>query len=91
MVNPLSSLTAEVAETQLPGYTSLGSSSDDDSHSDDENEEEDDDDAFQNIHPDKARDKEIMMMPSTPPTVNWIALETPPPSAYAGFNNTSVM
>lgn len=46
MVNPLSSLTAEVAETQLPGYTSFGSSSDDDSDSYDENEEEDDDDAF---------------------------------------------
>ncbi|KAM6513875.1 hypothetical protein FALCPG4_015076 [Fusarium falciforme] len=47
MVNPLSSLTAEVAESQLPGYTSLGSSSDDGSDSDDENDEEDGDDAFQ--------------------------------------------
>lgn len=67
MINPLSSLSAEVAEQQLPGYISLGSSSSHDNTSGSLSTEEDNGETFQVIHHHDARDQEIPMMPSTPP------------------------
>ncbi|RYC79285.1 hypothetical protein BFJ63_vAg17832 [Fusarium oxysporum f. sp. narcissi] len=78
MINPLSSLSAEVAEQQLPGYVSPGSSSSHENTSGSLSTEEDDGETFQVMHHHNAREQEISMMPSTPPKVYWNLLNTPP-------------
>lgn len=72
MVDPLSSLSQEVNEQDLPGFVTLGdtSESDFDGSDDDENAPEDDSDdqEFQ----------EIPITPKTPEKINWATVATPP-------------
>ncbi|KAF4420000.1 hypothetical protein F53441_14406 [Fusarium austroafricanum] len=78
MINPLSSLSLEVAEESLPGYISQGSSS---AHSSNHNSESNElpelqmpRDQYHSI----PLDQEIRLMSTPPPRVNWIEMNTPP-------------
>ncbi|KAG7408077.1 hypothetical protein Forpi1262_v018048 [Fusarium oxysporum f. sp. raphani] len=77
MINPLSSLSLEVAEESLPGYLSQGSSS---THSSDNNSESDEISEVQSsreLYHSIPFDQEIRLMSTPPPHVNWIELNTP--------------
>jgi hypothetical protein len=77
MINPLSSLSLEVAEESLPGYISRGSSS---THSSDSNSEMSEEDGVtppHEIHHSNRHDQEIRLMSTPPPCVNWIEMNTP--------------
>ncbi|KAM5350854.1 hypothetical protein ACJZ2D_017189 [Fusarium nematophilum] len=72
MVDPLSSLSRETAEQDLPGYATLGetSESETDGQDDVENEAEDDSD--------DENEEENPATPKTPDRINWNAVGTPP-------------
>jgi hypothetical protein len=77
MINPLSSLSLEVAEESLSGYISRGSSS---THSSDSNSEMSEEDGVpppHEIHHSNRHDQEIRLMSTPPPRVNWIEINTP--------------
>ncbi|GKU08895.1 unnamed protein product, partial [Fusarium langsethiae] len=77
MVNPLSSLSLEVAERDLPGYITPGCSS---NHSSDDNDDsacEEVGVSSQEVHHSTRRDEGILMMSSTPPRVIWNDVNTP--------------
>ncbi|KAK2923020.1 hypothetical protein FoTM2_017262 [Fusarium oxysporum f. sp. vasinfectum] len=77
MVNPLSSLSLEVAERDLPGYITPGLSSNHSSDFRDDSNEEEVGESSRDIHQNTHRNKGIPMMPSTPPTVIWNNINTP--------------
>ncbi|KAF6518154.1 hypothetical protein HZS61_002232 [Fusarium oxysporum f. sp. conglutinans] len=77
MVNPLSSLSLEVAERDLPGYITPGLSSNHSSDFRDDSNEEEVGESSRDIHQNTHRNEGIPMMPSTPPTVIWNNVNTP--------------
>ncbi|KAG7422026.1 hypothetical protein Forpe1208_v000067 [Fusarium oxysporum f. sp. rapae] len=77
MVNPLSSLSLEVAERDLPGYITPGLSSNHSSDFRDNSNEEEVGESSRDIHQNTHRNEGIPMMPSTPPTVIWNNVNTP--------------
>uniref|UniRef100_A0A0D2XRF9 Uncharacterized protein n=1 Tax=Fusarium oxysporum (strain Fo5176) TaxID=660025 RepID=A0A0D2XRF9_FUSOF len=77
MVNPLSSLSLEVAERDLPGYITPGLSSNHSSDFRDDSNEEEAGESSRDIHQNTHRNEGIPMMPSTPPTVIWNNINTP--------------
>ncbi|KAI8401555.1 hypothetical protein FOFC_18424 [Fusarium oxysporum] len=77
MVNPLSSLSLEVAERDLPGYITPGLSSNHSSDFRDDSNEEEVGESSRDIHQNTHRNEGIPMMPSTPPTVIWNNTNTP--------------
>ncbi|WKT53914.1 hypothetical protein QSH57_004498 [Fusarium oxysporum f. sp. vasinfectum] len=77
MVNPLSSLSLEVAECDLPGYITPGLSSNHSSDFRDDSNEEEVGESSRDIHQNTHRNEGIPMMPSTPPTVIWNNTNTP--------------
>ncbi|KAF4447314.1 hypothetical protein F53441_9138 [Fusarium austroafricanum] len=77
MINPLSSLSLEVAEESLPGYISRGSSSTHSSDNNSEMSEEGDVTPPRELHHSNRRDQEIRLMSTPPPRLNWIEMNTP--------------
>ncbi|KAG7413187.1 hypothetical protein Forpi1262_v017263 [Fusarium oxysporum f. sp. raphani] len=77
MVNPLSSLSLEVAERDLPGYITPGLSSNHSSDFRDDSNEEEVGESSRDVHQNTHRNEGIPMMPSTPPTVIWNNVNTP--------------
>ncbi|EGU86398.1 hypothetical protein FOXB_03085 [Fusarium oxysporum f. sp. conglutinans Fo5176] len=77
MINPLSSLSLEVAEESLPGYISRGSSSTYSSDSNSEMNEEDGVPQLHEVHHSNRHDQEIRLMSTPPPRINWIEMDTP--------------
>lgn len=77
MINPLSSLASEVAEEDLPGYISSGSSSTHNSDSKSTSDGEDDDEMLCDAHHHVPRVHQIRLMSTTPPLVHWDEVITP--------------
>ncbi|KAG7424913.1 hypothetical protein Forpi1262_v013740 [Fusarium oxysporum f. sp. raphani] len=71
MVDPLSSLSLEAAEADLPGYISTGDSSAHPSDEDSESDEEDFGQFSRDLHHSNRVNEEIRLVSSTPPLVNW--------------------
>ncbi|KAH7471202.1 hypothetical protein FOMA001_g13664 [Fusarium oxysporum f. sp. matthiolae] len=77
MVDPLSSLSLEAAEADLPGYISAGDSSAHPSDEDTESDEEDFDQFSRDLHHSNRVNEENRLVSSTPPLVNWNEVITP--------------
>jgi hypothetical protein len=77
MVDPLSSLSLEAVEADLPGYISAGDSSAYPSDDDSESDEEDVGQSSQELHHSNRVNEENRLMSPTPPSVNWNEVVTP--------------
>ncbi|KAG7423213.1 hypothetical protein Forpi1262_v015531 [Fusarium oxysporum f. sp. raphani] len=77
MVDPLSSLSLEAAEADLPGYISAGDSSAHPSDEDSESDEEDFGQFSRDLHHSNRVNEEDRLVSSTPPLVNWNEVITP--------------
>ncbi|RYC79160.1 hypothetical protein BFJ63_vAg17960, partial [Fusarium oxysporum f. sp. narcissi] len=77
MIDPLSSLSQEVAEDDLPGYISEGDSSTHSSDLNSESGEENVDQSPREVYQSDPEVEEIRMISSTPLLINWNEVNTP--------------